>query len=124
VCITEPDPCVNYGGTYKRIGSNIRVCAQAGAWGSWDNGLITEGFKVCTTAQWASYAPAAMFSEYGMNGTDDPALWIDNASCGDAQNPAHREVHSSIMMSDASCYDGAMCCWQDFNVLRFAVCGP
>ena len=110
------DPCSNYGGTDVDINANIKVCATAGTWGSWDNSLIGGAWQVCTTSQWASYAPSSTPRSFGLD-----SLWIDNSSCGSG---SHREVFETYPMNDTSCFNGSSCCWNDSTVLQFAVCSP
>jgi hypothetical protein len=110
------DPCSNYGGTHTTISANIRVCANSGTWGSWDNNQIGGGWTACTLSQWQQYAPSGSPSSYGLD-----TLWIDNNNCGSGQ---HHEIFVSYAMNDASCYNGSSCCWGDITSLRFAICSP
>ncbi|RZL68450.1 MAG: hypothetical protein EOP29_26490 [Rhodococcus sp. (in: high G+C Gram-positive bacteria)] len=115
--VCADDPCGNYGLTQATVNANIRVCTTPMTWGSWNPALIPGGWKVCTVAQWASYAPSATPDSFGVG-----TLWIDNLSCNGAGY--HREVFSSYPMNDANCYNGENCCHSDSNAYRIAICNP
>jgi hypothetical protein len=115
-CTPLADPCVNYGGTGVTVNSHIVTCKTAMTWGSWNPASIPSPWEVCSTADWAAYAPSSTPQSLGLN-----TLWINDASCGPS---LHREVYVSYPMNDASCYNGDQCCWPDSQSLDIALCSP